>query len=65
MPISDAERLGRLEHAVFGVSGDDGMLKEIRELRTALQRLYVALNTAAISFAVSAMGIALTLIVTR
>lgn len=65
MSQTEGQRIDRLEHAVFGVNGDDGMLQEIRELRHTLQRMNATLTAAAISFAFSAIGIVVTLLSTQ
>jgi hypothetical protein len=63
----DSARITRLEGAVFGLEGnpEGGLLHAMNDLARKLDRLYFAIVSAALSFAVGAIGVVVAIVATN
>lgn len=60
----DRDMLTNLAHAVFGLPGDEssGLLHEMRQLNGRLGRIYMAVLTAALSFAFGSIAVVVAIV---
>ncbi len=75
MDAEDRRRLDRIDQALFGPTGNNGLYGEVREIRLTMQRgfdelrekqssVYRMLATAALTLLVTGVGVVLTMILT-